>query len=1120
MQNIYLWRLIIRLQATVYAIAFVAISFGTTCSRFVWSAETDAPPFILPAGFEAEPFAADDLAHDVYSMTLDNKGQVVVSGPGYIKTLHDDNHDGKADRATEYSSLPKSGAHGLLFVDEYLFATGDENLLRFEDRDGNGVADGPPQIMAKLSSSEHGAGGLVLGPDGWIYIACGNDAKVNSGWKPNPSSPLMSAESGAIVRMTPDGTVKEIVAEGFRNPYDLAFGEGAALLTVDSDGERDHHLPWYEPTRAFEVALGAHHGWLLQGWQQSWSRPEHMADNVPRVAEFGRGSPTGVCVYRHHQFPAKYRGGLFSACWTLGRIYYVPLERKMGSGLSPADPEVFLQTSGTIGFAPVDMAVGPTGDLFVAIGGRRTRGGVFCIRYKADIADTGPGKQADAITRLLSSPDPLSAWSRAQWLPLVSSISRKQLVEAALAANRGTSQRIRAIELLTEFQGGLLLEEAQSLVKDKEPAVVVSTLWSIARSSSQPAANSLFLSATKASDLAVQRAGWEGLLTAGSLENTALKMPHSWREEAGFESAWNSNDARLFDASRRMLVRQETLATTRSVAADAGFDPLLFAKLAEDPFDASRFAKLAALLQPVDPNLAPSLTQQLRLLRQLQREIGDVYIRGDDAKKTVGYSANASEEVLEQAKENLLLPVLLGVMQGKVTPAYEEAARLSAMLQIRGKEAASRLLTPIDETSNLLRDLHFLFCLAQLEGDIDTALEDRFATALLRLHHKLQTQGRQPSRNWPLQVQGLTHRFLAKHPGLTPKLTAHELLSLPSQAILFRDEPLEVKQQAARQLLAACRKQSEPFVEVVTPEFVQLIQSLPAEEAVPLARELWDNPALRDVLITILAEAAKPEDRTRFLEGLESYVPATVEKCALALAKLPPPSAESAAELVRVLGALRQACAAPEQRSTRQALVALLQMWTGETLPLTPAGKKESPQDYQTWFEWEKAKFPEALAAAVAGDDSWGGWAKRLPEINWDSGDVKRGEEIFRRQSCIKCHAGSGPLGPSLAGVQKRFSHEDLVRAIVEPSRDVAPPYQVWQVITRDGNSYSGLLIYESPEGTLLQTTPEETLRIAGDNLETLRRSGKSLMPQGLLRGVSDQEIADLLAYLKQISAK
>ncbi|MGV3608857.1 MAG: PVC-type heme-binding CxxCH protein [Planctomycetaceae bacterium] len=1092
-------------------------AFGLPRGGSVHAQEAAAPPLVLPEGFQAALFADDDLAHDIYSLTLNGQGEVVVSGPGYIKTLKDTNGDGKADTAKLFSSLPKSGAHGLLFVDSWLFATGDDCLLRFADANNDGEADGPPVVVAKLASSEHGASGLVLGPDGWLYMTCGNDSKVNTGWQVAPSSPLSVAESGAIVRMTLDGAVKEIVAEGFRNPYDLAFDGKGRIYTVDSDGERDHHLPWYEPTRAFDVSLGAHHGWLLQGWQQSWSRPEWMADNVPRQAEFGRGSPTGVTVYRHKHFPEKYQGGLFAACWTLGRIYHVPLKEQGLSNALPESSEVFLQTAGTVGFAPVDMAIGPTGEMFVAIGGRRTRGGVFRISFTAA---TGTQDEAavSSLEGLLNIQDPQVAWARTKWRLQMQKTSRAELLEAAKNSKRVLEQRLRAIELLTEFHGGLLLEESRGLLRDSPSELAAKVLWSTSRTSSHPATFELFLNATNSESLVVQRAGWEGLLCLlkGSSEN--LKLDDAWIAEAGFEKVWKQDDARLFDLARRVLIAQQNLQEKPTAPAEAGFDPLLFAKGPSAPFDAMRFARLAALLQPVDPNLKPTLAQQLRIVRQLQKELGDVYIRGDDASKVVGYSANATPEVLTQARENLLLPILIGQLQGSVTVEHQEAARLAAMMQVPAKEVAPRLLVTLDERSNVVRDLHFLFCLSQLEGELSPAGQNQVATALLRLFHKMKEQGRQPSRNWPQQVQALAHRFMAKQPAIADHLLASTLLSLPEQAPLFRDESQEIQQKAIRKLLAACRQGDEPLVDVATSEMVSLIAVLPKEERLPIVRELWGNVTLRDGLVPLLVDANDPQDRQRFMEGLQSFVPATQEKCAAVLEKMPAPSDLKSPEILAVLAALRQACATPEQRSTRQALVSLLQTWTQQTFPLTPPGKKESPADYQPWFAWEKENFPEAEGAG--GDDSWSSWNTRLSSIPWEMGDAKRGEEVFKRQSCVKCHAGSGPLGPSLIGVQKRFSREDLLRTIVEPNRDVAPPYQVWQAITRDGQVYSGLLVYESPEGTLLQTSPEETVRIAGDNLETLRRSSRSLMPQGLLKGVTDPQIADLMAYLQQISAK
>src|SRR5690606_31041145 len=209
----------------------------------------------------------------------------------------------------------------------------------------------------------------------------------------------------------------------------LAIDARGAVLVVDSDGERDQYLPWYSPTRLFDVAAGMHHGWMLSGWSRSWNRPPWFFDTAPRLVEIGRGSPTGAVVYRHRQFPAAYRGGIFSACWSLGRIYYFPLASEGASYASHC--EVFLQATGGAGFAPVDLAVGPKGDLFVAIGGRGTRGGVFRISYESPEAPPSDTPNVDPVSRVLNADQPLASWSRAQWIPLAKELGAKAFERAA-----------------------------------------------------------------------------------------------------------------------------------------------------------------------------------------------------------------------------------------------------------------------------------------------------------------------------------------------------------------------------------------------------------------------------------------------------------------------------------------------------------------------------------------------------------------------------------------------------------------------------------------------------------------------------------------------------------------
>src|SRR5947208_11560129 len=82
----------------------------------------------VPHGFTVTEFAGDDLAHDIYTMTLDPRGRVVVAGRGYVRLLVDDDGDGRADRAIEVTDGPKDGAMGRLYEGDTLWCVGGGGL--------------------------------------------------------------------------------------------------------------------------------------------------------------------------------------------------------------------------------------------------------------------------------------------------------------------------------------------------------------------------------------------------------------------------------------------------------------------------------------------------------------------------------------------------------------------------------------------------------------------------------------------------------------------------------------------------------------------------------------------------------------------------------------------------------------------------------------------------------------------------------------------------------------------------------------------------------------------------------------------------------------------------------
>jgi putative membrane-bound dehydrogenase-like protein len=137
------------------------------------------------------------------------------------------------------------------------------------------------------------------------------------------------------------------------------------------------------------------------------------------------------------------------------------------------------------------------------------------------------------------------------------------------------------------------------------------------------------------------------------------------------------------------------------------------------------------------------------------------------------------------------------------------------------------------------------------------------------------------------------------------------------------------------------------------------------------------------------------------------------------------------------------------------------------------------------------------------------------------TGDPGRGRFVFR-QHCATCHKLGGDgheVGPDLLAVVPGKSGEDLLVALLDPNREVDPRYLNYQADTLDGLTLTGVIVAETSAAITLRRGDgiEDTIRRA--DIEGLRSTGLSLMPEGLEQNVGKQEVADLLAYLRQTAS-
>jgi putative heme-binding domain-containing protein len=140
-------------------------------------------------------------------------------------------------------------------------------------------------------------------------------------------------------------------------------------------------------------------------------------------------------------------------------------------------------------------------------------------------------------------------------------------------------------------------------------------------------------------------------------------------------------------------------------------------------------------------------------------------------------------------------------------------------------------------------------------------------------------------------------------------------------------------------------------------------------------------------------------------------------------------------------------------------------------------------------------------------------------------GDRQRGKLIFFSDGarCKNCHEiddRSKSLGPTLLEITKKYPQPvDLVRHALQPSLKIEEPYAAYTVVVDDGRILNGLLVEQSTQEVAIKTLERQVVRIARPNIEEMRKSDKSLMPERILGDLTAQEAADLFEYIRSQQA-
>lgn len=276
----------------------------------------------------------------------------------------------------------------------------------------------------------------------------------------------------------------------------------------------------------------------------------------------------------------------------------------------------------------------------------------------------------------------------------------------------------------------------------------------------------------------------------------------------------------------------------------------------------------------------------------------------------------------------------------------------------------------------------------------------------------------------------------------------------------------------------------------------------PAERVSALPSLVWSSASLDDSLAALLSPSEPQSVQIAAIRTMSRSGSATLPKKLLAAWKGSSPSVRT-----EVLDVLTQTIPRIE------ALLGAVE--AGEV-----RSAEISPDKRQLLLNHANPRIKD-LAAKVLGKDLNSDRAAVVkafqPALDL-AGSVERGQMLFAKK-CSQCHKlgmQGYAVGPDIVSVQNK-SPSDLLIAILDPSREAQPAFTAYSVETKQGLVFNGLIVAESVNSLTLRKAEGKEDVINRSTIEELVSTGKSLMPDGMEKELKEQDLADVIAFIKSL---
>ncbi len=1052
----------------------------------------------LPEGFEKTIFAAPPAVNYPVFVAASPEGDVYVSVDkngsldrelkrGAIHRLRDTNGDGKADEVKLFVPDVDS-PRGIVWDRDRLYVLHPPHLSAFIDEDGDGRSDKQEILIKNLAftfkdrPADHTSNGVTLGIDGWLYLAIGDfgfmEAEGADGRK-------LQMRGGGVLRVRPDGSNMEVYSYGTRNILEVAVDPMMNAFTRDNTNDgggwdiRLHHFSGLED-----------HGYprLYMNFGEEIVQP---------LADYGGGSGCGALYLDEPGFPEGYGDALYTADWGRSWIYRHNPERK--GATFEVNQEEFL------GLPRVtDLDVDANSNIYAA----SWKGATF--KYNGEdvgyLVQVKPkGYQAKPLPNLKEASDD-------ELFELMQSNSHRR----RLAAQR---------ELLARYNVPAKNEEHAKALAEKrrdifEKAIKLAQQADTLEISPETRVAALYL----ATQIAIEN---DGSLVTSDHRGRGLGA------RLLFEFRPLMDDSKVGALAIRAISDVELLApkfttTNEPSVADEYVTPYVGSKNPRTQLEA-----IIALgrVEP-DPKVIFS-TVRNRVNDALTRCLGN----DDPVVRHTAFKALVNREAYE---------ALFFIIDGRTASERKRQFAFFALQRMHKPEVVNGLIERLAKEDSFSRRQGLL-------------------TALCRLYY---VDGEWKGNSWGTRPDTRGPYYQPEKWELSDKIGGvlrSTLASADSQESAFLLEQLQRHriELDGTLRLALEKAASDPKFAAAAVNMIASSNELPSE-AVGLLKSTATAEGtaaeVRSQAVTALLRSTNEDAVKAALTGLTKLHAADAGGAAFKKALSEFQNKDQLSRQIRVLEGLAKTPTTSEAVWAEAGLLTLSQQ------------KKLSPEVESTVTSsleagWnDPARQPQLLEAAMIINDRQledkvrgllnsknaevasaagkvaSAWklkaemkgpsgpkvgtidpAEVIKMVVGMKGDKARGEQLFAKMTCNKCHTvdpNETPRGPYLPQVAKTYKRDQLTEAVVLPSKSLAQGFVTNIFQMEDGRLLSGFITFEGPEKIVIRDNQGNEITLNPDEILGQKKDDISIMPVGLANEATVQELADLVTYLESLSSK